>query len=59
MDCSIVGSRYIGRSRDWMNLVEDYDNIRSLMSEALDGFEDYNKRVRQPNGFALPTRLGQ
>ena len=41
--------------RDWMNLVDDYDNIRSLMSKALDGFEDYNRRVRQPGGFALPN----
>ena len=41
--------------RDWMTLVSDYDNIRDLMSEALAGFEDYNVRVRTPNGFALPN----
>ena len=41
--------------RDWMNLVRNYDNIRDLMSEALAGFEDYNVRVRTPNGFALPN----
>jgi len=29
--------------------------IRDLMSEALAGFEDYNTRVRESNGFYLPN----
>ena len=41
--------------RDWMDLVANYDNIRTLMSKALSGFENYNKRVRNPEGFALPN----
>ena len=41
--------------RDWMKLVNDYDNIRTLMSKALYGFENYNERVRNPEGFALPN----
>ena len=41
--------------RDWSDLVNDYDNIRELMSKALSGFEDYNYRVRTENGFALPN----
>ena len=41
--------------RDWMDLVNNYDNIRSLMSKALHGFENYNERVRNPEGFALPN----
>ena len=41
--------------RDWMKLVENYDNIRTLMSKALFGFDNYNERVRNPNGFALPN----
>ena len=39
----------------WMELVESYDNIRDLMSGSLSGFEDYNKRVREDNGFYLPN----
>lgn len=39
----------------WMKLVENYDNIRSLMETCLDGFTDYNARVRTPSGFALPN----
>ena len=40
---------------EWMNLVENYDGIRSLMARSLSGFEDYNARVRAPHGFALPN----
>ena len=39
----------------WMDLADNYDKIRDLMSEALDGFENYNDRVRSENGFALPN----
>ena len=41
--------------RDWMSMVNNYDSIRNLMSEALAGFEDYNTRVRQSHGFYLPN----
>ena len=36
-------------------MVENYDNIRDLMERSLSGFEDYNTRVRQDNGFLLPN----
>ena len=36
-------------------MASNYDLIRDLMSEALAGFEDYNERVRVPNGFYLPN----
>ena len=41
--------------RNWMDLVNDYDKTRNLMSKALAGFENYNERVRSENGFALPN----
>ena len=41
--------------RNWLEFVNNYDNIRDLMSRALFGFEDYNSRVRQENGFLLPN----
>lgn len=45
-----------GRSRvDWSWLVEDYDRIRTHIERVIPGFEDYNRRVRQPNGFLLPS----
>ena len=40
---------------DWLGCVEHYDKIRDLISESISGFEDYNTRVRQPNGFYLPN----
>ena len=40
---------------EWTSLVEDYDRIRELMEASLHGFEQYNERVRQPNGFSLPN----
>ncbi|MFF3008450.1 FdhF/YdeP family oxidoreductase [Kitasatospora sp. NPDC057940] len=37
----------------WEWYVEDYDRIRDTMSRALDGFEDFNRRVRLPLGFRI------
>ena len=36
-------------------LGSDYDSIRDIMEKSLNGFEDYNTRVRQTNGFLLPN----
>jgi molybdopterin-dependent oxidoreductase alpha subunit len=42
----------------WREYVGDYDRIRDTMARALDGFEDFNARVRHPHGFriAQPAR---
>ncbi|MFJ3216663.1 FdhF/YdeP family oxidoreductase [Kitasatospora sp. NPDC086801] len=37
----------------WEWYIEDYDRIRETMSQALDGFEDFNRRVRLPLGFRI------
>jgi anaerobic selenocysteine-containing dehydrogenase len=37
----------------WEAYVEDYDRIRETMAEVLDGFEDFNRRVRMPLGFRI------
>jgi len=50
-----LASNSLDDKRDWLQLVENYDNIRDLMSKALHGFDNYNERVRQDNGFALPN----
>ncbi|HVF11068.1 MAG TPA: FdhF/YdeP family oxidoreductase, partial [Abditibacteriaceae bacterium] len=45
-----------GRSNvDWNHLVADYDRIRAHIEKVIPGFEDYNRRVRQPEGFYLPN----
>ncbi|MEU7632182.1 FdhF/YdeP family oxidoreductase [Nocardia sp. NPDC049220] len=37
----------------WQYYVEDYDRIRDTMAHVLDGFEDFNRRVRLPLGFRI------
>ncbi|MFG2651265.1 FdhF/YdeP family oxidoreductase [Streptomyces sp. NPDC048436] len=37
----------------WAWYIEDYDRIRDTMAQALDGFEDFNRRVRLPLGFRI------
>lgn len=37
----------------WAELVEDYDRIRSIISEVVPGFENYNAQIRSPGGFHL------
>lgn len=37
----------------WRELVADYDLIRDRMAKGLYGFEDFNRRVRQPLGFRI------
>ncbi|MEU1427571.1 FdhF/YdeP family oxidoreductase [Nocardia sp. NPDC005746] len=37
----------------WDNYVDDYDRIRDTMAEVIDGFEDFNRRVRLPLGFRI------
>ena len=40
---------------DWREMTSNYDSIRDLMERCLDGFENYNLRVRTENGFLLPN----
>ena len=42
-------------SFDFREQVHNYDNIRDLISNSVMGFEDYNTKVRKPNGFYLPN----
>ena len=37
----------------WDVYAQDYDKIRDKMAKALEGFECFNRRVRQPLGFRL------
>ncbi len=39
----------------WNHLVTNYDHIRDLIQQVIPGFDDYNKRLRQPGGFYLPN----
>ena len=37
----------------WLWYAEDYDRIRDTVAQVLDGFEDFNARVRHPHGFRI------
>jgi molybdopterin-dependent oxidoreductase alpha subunit len=37
----------------WTALVEDYDRVRDLIEKSVEGFERFNERVRDPDGFVL------
>jgi molybdopterin-dependent oxidoreductase alpha subunit len=42
------------RSRTpWRWLIEDYDRIREKIAQVVEGFEEFNARVRTPGGFHL------
>lgn len=40
---------------NWDALIDNYDNIRDLIEKVIGGFENYNVRVCQDNGFYLPN----
>lgn len=40
---------------DWTALENDYDKIRDLIEQVIPGFENFNRRVREPAGFYLPN----
>jgi molybdopterin-dependent oxidoreductase alpha subunit len=40
---------------DWEALEGDYDLVRESIERVVPGFDDYNRRVREPGGFYLPN----
>jgi molybdopterin-dependent oxidoreductase alpha subunit len=50
-----LGHRLCPDVLPWTDFMKDYDSIRDLMEQSLNGFDDYNRRVRQTNGFLLPN----
>jgi molybdopterin-dependent oxidoreductase alpha subunit len=39
----------------WNKYAQNYDAVRDLVERCIPGFEQYNKRVREPGGFYLPN----
>ncbi|HTF31945.1 MAG TPA: FdhF/YdeP family oxidoreductase, partial [Flavitalea sp.] len=40
---------------DWKKYIGNYDLIRDDIERTIPGFDEYNKRVREPAGFYLPN----
>lgn len=49
---ALFGDKY---KTDWLAMAKNYDLIRDKIEACIPGFEDYNKRVREPSGFYLPN----
>lgn len=40
---------------DWKKYIVNYDQIRDDIERTISGFDQFNKRVREPGGFYLPN----
>ena len=40
---------------NWTEMADNYDNVRDNIEAVIPGFNDYNKRVKEPKGFYLPN----
>ncbi|WP_083322427.1 FdhF/YdeP family oxidoreductase [Hymenobacter lapidarius] len=40
---------------DWVAMTENYDVIRDHISRVIPGFEEFNRKLREPGGFYLPN----
>jgi len=51
-----LARRLLGPSHPvpWERFAQDYDTIRDEIAAVVPGFADFNRRVRQPDGFQLP-----
>lgn len=52
MAMATLGSRSVV---DWRRYMNSYDDIRDIIEKCIPGFENYNQRVREKNGFYLPN----
>ncbi|MEC3907764.1 FdhF/YdeP family oxidoreductase [Tamlana sp. 2201CG12-4] len=54
--CGVAYATLKERSKiDWLTYKDDYDLVRNDIEKVVDGFDDYNKRIKQPSGFYLPN----
>ncbi|NNF01406.1 MAG: hypothetical protein HKN22_01860, partial [Bacteroidia bacterium] len=53
--CDLGSIMLDSSSIPWEEYKTNYDLIRDDIEKVIPGFDDYNKRVRQPSGFYLPN----
>ncbi|RED44924.1 FdhF/YdeP family oxidoreductase [Seonamhaeicola aphaedonensis] len=54
--CGIANATLKERTKiNWLAYKDDYSLVRNDIEEVVDGFADYNKRLKQPSGFYLPN----
>jgi molybdopterin-dependent oxidoreductase alpha subunit len=58
--CGLAQATLKGRTTTgWDLYAQDYDLIRDKIEQVVNGFEDFNTRIRQPGGFYLPNGARQ
>jgi molybdopterin-dependent oxidoreductase alpha subunit len=50
-----LGEALLGDRVPWREYAADYDKIRDKIAEVVVGFERFNERIREPDGFQLPN----
>ncbi|WNH10881.1 FdhF/YdeP family oxidoreductase [Thalassobellus suaedae] len=54
--CGIANATLKKHSKiNWLQYKDDYNSVRDDIAEVVDGFNDYNKRIKNPSGFYLPN----
>jgi len=54
--CGIANATLQGRTKiNWLQYKDDYDLVRNDIAEVVEGFTDYNTKLKQPSGFYLPN----
>jgi len=54
--CRLAKATLDGRTKvNWDLYQSNYDHIRDVIEKVIPGFDDYNKRIREPGGFYLPN----
>jgi anaerobic selenocysteine-containing dehydrogenase len=48
-----IASATLDNGVNWRQLVGDYDLIREHISRVVPGFDEFNRKIRQPGGFRL------
>ncbi len=49
-----LGHALFGDDLGWRRMGADYSEIRRHIESVVDGFDDFDQRVREPGGFTLP-----
>ncbi|MBP0905784.1 FdhF/YdeP family oxidoreductase [Mariniflexile gromovii] len=54
--CGVAHATLKDRSKiHWLQYQDDYNLVRDDIQEVVDGFEDYNTKLKQSSGFYLPN----
>ncbi|UKM64437.1 FdhF/YdeP family oxidoreductase [Flavobacteriaceae bacterium GSB9] len=54
--CGVASATLKGRSKiNWLAYKDDYNLVRDDIADVVDGFNNFNERIKEPAGFYLPN----